>query len=132
MTPEQIALAQRCVQASAWRWLPGMRASAGGFYRIVKVMPPGTTVAIPDDTDDDNYACEIDLAQALPDLNDAATRGCLLDLIRQHWHTDLAPCCIGTPLWKWCGIIHTALLDLMTDTEIELLVLTLCRARDNA
>ena len=65
MTDEMIALARRAVACRGWRWLPGMKLTAG--LRITESLIP--------------FTFSVDL----PDLTDPATLGCLLALVREAW-----------------------------------------------
>jgi hypothetical protein len=59
------ALARRAVACRGWRWLPGMKLTAG--LRISESLVPFT------------YPVD------LPDFDDPATLGCLLALVREAW-----------------------------------------------
>jgi hypothetical protein len=69
-------LARRAVAAPGWRWLPGMLTSTG--LRVLRVDDDGYTVGYKESM---GYIWTLG-NDALPDLTDAATRGCLLELIR--------------------------------------------------
>ena len=75
MTEEQIALARRAVACKGWRWMPGMLASG---FRVCRVDPHGYRFG----WSDSSYAYRIS-DDVLPDLDDPATRGCLLALVRE-------------------------------------------------
>jgi hypothetical protein len=69
MTPEVETLARRAVACPRWRWLPGMRYRVGSIVgRLTDNQCKGKLQLVPD---------------ALPDLNDPATRGCVLELVRE-------------------------------------------------
>ncbi|MBM4346457.1 MAG: hypothetical protein FJ100_24030 [Deltaproteobacteria bacterium] len=79
-------LARRAVACTHWRWLPGTaayRLEGRKQYRLVRdsVWCAGDGA--------DPYTCA--LADMLPDLDDAATRGCLLELVRRAWGDHAAP-----------------------------------------
>lgn len=87
MSPEHHAreeLARRALATSRWQWLPGMLALVGqdrDLWRIGNVEPPSLRFG-PD---------------ARPVLSDAATRGCLLHLVRGAF-PDCSTCKDG-PGW---------------------------------
>lgn len=66
---------RRAVACKHWRWLPGMLAivpaahdgATGYVYRLTEASGP------------------VNSARAYPDVTDAATRGCILELVRQAW-----------------------------------------------
>lgn len=66
MTEEQIALAKRAVASKGWKWMPGMLTT--GKRRIF-----------------DNGERSLPPLNAIPDLTDPATLGCLLALVREAW-----------------------------------------------
>jgi len=79
VTEEQIALARRAVACKGWRWMPGMADHFG--RRVMQVYP-----------DELGFRwshllknCVVRDADALPDLTDPATLGCLLALVREAW-----------------------------------------------
>lgn len=63
MTDEMIALARRAVACPKWKWMPGMKLTAG--LRLSESLIP--------------FTFSVDL----PDLTDPATLGCLLALVRE-------------------------------------------------
>lgn len=86
-------LARRAVACRGWRWLPGMLTSGG--LRVTDThrdgLPCAWTFA-----DGEHFAktfnnCGIDEYREgfwnlqLPDFRDPATRGCLLQLVREAW-----------------------------------------------
>lgn len=84
MTPEMIDLAHRAVACKGWRWMPGMLDLFG--RRVMCVWPDDLGIKwshIPDN-------CVVRDADALPDLTDPATLGCLLALVREAWSAPRA------------------------------------------
>jgi hypothetical protein len=81
MTERQTELARRAVAAKGWRWLPGMLESKG--LRILRVAPDGYAFAW---NQKYHHGWTIG-SEALPDLGDAATRGCVLELVRMAWES---------------------------------------------
>jgi hypothetical protein len=70
MTADQIDFARRAVACQRWRWVPGMRWWTDDDHGRLDDFQP-EYMARPTD--------------ALPDLSDAATLGCLLALVREAW-----------------------------------------------
>ena len=67
-------LSRRAVACRGWRWMPGMRVFAESLgCDDNTIIPDGYT----------GNAAE--LAQLRPDFRDPATRGCLLQLVREAW-----------------------------------------------
>lgn len=73
MTDEMIALARRAVACKGWKWMPGMRWTDDDDRGRLDDYQPEYMGRPPD---------------ALPDLTDAATLGCLLALVREAWGGD--------------------------------------------
>jgi hypothetical protein len=89
MTDEQIALARRAVACKGWKWMPGMRAVGrrnlpAAWFRVEEVLSSLTG----------------EWANALPDLTDPATLGCLLALVREAWG-DPFLCAVGDRETGW-------------------------------
>ena len=94
MTEEQTALARRTVACKGFRWLPGMLDPFG--RRVMCVWPDDLGIKwshIPEN-------CVVRDADALPDLSDAATLGCLLALVREAWNDQRAYMRAGFG-WEW-------------------------------
>ena len=87
MTEAQTALARRAVACQAFRWLPGMRTTDA--MRVVhdETAFPGRPCAIREGGWVDTSPPR-PLGDALPDLEDPATLGCLLALVREVWGQD--------------------------------------------
>ena len=79
-------LPQRVIKCKHWRWMPGMlvRYSDGkSWYRLTEIDSYGirpTNYKPPNPRD------------AWPDLNDPATIGCLLALVRDSWQGQFTVC----------------------------------------
>lgn len=67
MSPELIELPRRAVACKGWRWMPGMRLQNGYMLK------------------DEDFPTLGDEYGWLPDLEDPATMGCLLALVREAW-----------------------------------------------
>jgi hypothetical protein len=73
MTADMLDLSRRAVACKGWRWMPGMRWwTEDDRGRLDDFQPE--YMGRPHD--------------ALPDLTDAATLGCLLALVREAWGQD--------------------------------------------
>ena len=79
MTDEMLALARRAVACKGWRWMPGMLTDEG--RRVMRVWPDDLGIKWSHLLDNR----VVRDADALPDLTDAATIGCLLALVREAW-----------------------------------------------
>ena len=79
MTNEQQNLAERLVACKGWRWMPGMLTDEG--RRVMHVWPDDLGIKWSHLLDDR----VVRDADAIPDLTDAATLGCLLALVREAW-----------------------------------------------
>ena len=73
MSPEMEALARRAVATKHWRWLPGMLVHSTWYSESFRL-----------DCDIADHEAEGRLTnEAIPDLTDPATLGCLLHLWRE-------------------------------------------------
>ena len=77
MTIQQIALASRAVACRGWRWMPGMLTTDG--FRICRVDADGYKFGY---LTEYSYAHTVE-GDVLPDLQDHATLGCVLALVRE-------------------------------------------------
>ena len=95
MTDEQLALARRAVACRKWwAWMPGM---------LDAVL--GRVIAVHDDEivfHDYRVADFFKIQPDSPDLTDPATRGCLLELVRQAWGDPTASVWYDDAQWG-CG-----------------------------
>ena len=87
MNEEMIALAQRLIDCSRFRWMPGMRSVA---YRQAPLEPVVNRIG------------DLKLRPypgSLPDLSDPATLGCLASLVREAW-SGLVVISLGAGWWS--------------------------------
>ena len=77
-------ISERLIACKGFRWMPGMRTL--GEWRIINVDADGVEVVT--DLGEVVLFHSGDMphiASSLPDLNDPATLGCLLQLVREAW-----------------------------------------------
>lgn len=90
--------AQGIVRCPGWRWLPGMLPI--GFDRIYQIDDEGwANMCSATGRKYERLACDDSLG--VPDFEDPATIGCLLQLVRDAWG-DWSVCAIphpADPLW---------------------------------
>lgn len=98
-------LARRAVACKAWRWMPGMRDCWGA--RVLDIGPSGLV----DVTGPRLHGLVLASMLEAPDLEDPATLGCLLALVREAWGIDVdsplrllvsdygSGCCIEVGAW---------------------------------
>lgn len=88
MNEVQQQLARRLVEHPAWRWMPGMRAVSdrgeSGFARHIETISAQSAPWY--------QWNDIWLDDAVPDLTDPATVGCMLALAREAWGDPYAAC----------------------------------------
>ncbi len=102
MTPDLTDLARRAVVCKGWRWLPGMRTADAMRVIHDETLFPGRPCAIREGSWIDT-APPRPLRDALPDLTDPATLGCIFALVREAWgkpHMSLE-CRLVTHYGKW-------------------------------
>jgi len=84
MSTEQLEdfeqLARRAVACKHWRWMPGMVTETG--IRVLRRDDDGYTIGYGPRT---SYCIMEVTSDAIPDLSDPATLGCLLALVREAW-----------------------------------------------
>ena len=118
MTEAQTALARRAVACPKWRWLPGMLVRCGDWLPVRMVSVDAARAALLSEN-------------AIPDLTDPGTLGCLLALVREAWG-DSCACVLpidygpGGVLWV-CRLTASghSLRDRYWTTEAEALVAAL-------
>ena len=94
MTDNMIELGKRAVACPKWRLMPGMLTDEG--RRVMQVWPDDLGIKWSHLLDNR----VVRDADALPDLTDAATVGCLLALVRAAWG-DPYLCAVGDPDTRW-------------------------------
>ena len=101
MTDEMIALSRRAVACRGWRWMPGVQAiTPDGLF--------GHRVT--------EHALVID-HDMLPDLQDPATLGCLLALVREAWRCPTVYVRQSTTRRVSDGVLAWEVCDLWLDAQ---------------
>jgi hypothetical protein len=101
----KIKLARRAVACKGWRWMPGMRS--GESWRVCSV---GDCLVLFDERGGGDFFSAS--AGHLPDLDDPATLGCLLALVRVA--------CPGFHIDLWCDTdLAEALVAALEDTPVS-------------
>lgn len=82
-----LSLARRATACRAWRWTPGMRVldGVGGAARIIVERDDGSGALGIEEHVGGPVPLDAAKGRALPDLDDPATLGCLLALVREAW-----------------------------------------------
>jgi len=99
MTEEQIALARRAVACKGWRWMPGMRY--GSVDVIEGTASPWSFNGYERVGEHVDMVAYTDWVPCLPDLEDSATLGCLLALVREALDTPRAHVLYVAGLHRW-------------------------------
>lgn len=102
-----IELGRRAVRCMRWRWMPGM---------LWLVLPDGESDCGRKRDDYDQVP-----AKAIPDLEDPATKGCVLELVRQTWFDPFmtAVCSLNDGLVRWRFDSHDCPVGDLYDFESE-------------
>ncbi len=89
-----IGTAKRLVECRYFRWLPGMRDLGGNFYLGQRAnAPEGVHMWAGFDRGSWEWN---ETEFGLPDLEDPATLGCVLALVRNAWKDDGIACVTGS------------------------------------
>lgn len=108
---DYIELGKRLRACKHWRWTSGMRAKGsrnlpGASFRVVQ----------------DRKVFIGEWSEAIPDLSDPATRGCVLQLIREAWGDPVfsVSYAFRDSGWKWFSQLQDC--PVLFDSEEETLI----------
>jgi hypothetical protein len=129
-------LARRATVCKGWRWLPGMLVAETDGMRPARLVGLWEEGVCPDTPGGPAWAhwgisaSQEDLSGFLPDLDDPATRGCILELAREaHGDPFL---CVGVcwpvdddgPVWAaWDGVERKIVPSAASEKEALVLAL---------
>lgn len=89
---DSLDLSRRAV-AAGWKWDDGCRETTGVLPRVGEHYQESSHIA---------DAADYRRGHSLPDFNDAATRGVLLEQVRERWDDEhLCPAWTGTNVYGW-------------------------------
>jgi hypothetical protein len=77
MTPELVEVSKRIIRLNSWEWLPGMLGVRDSSPENDDYLKPEIRIRGLDDIE------VVQVFGSIPDLTDAATLGCLLELVRR-------------------------------------------------
>jgi hypothetical protein len=120
-------LAKRAVACSAWRWLPGMWIvdEVGGRGVVLDIVTQGGQPCVKFQNPAHTRQGQAPAAWCVPDLNDPATLGCLLALVREAWDDPFALVDYDRCNWGLFTRKHDCVWVCTADTEAEALVAAL-------
>jgi hypothetical protein len=123
MTPDKISVARRAVACKGWRWMPGMLMREAGDdvgQRIVSTDHRQSWLFTEHGEDRSS-----DDPGIWPDLDDPATIGCLLALVREAWEDSHVDLMWGGTMWV-CTVRRDGRKEMFSGTtEAEALVAAL-------
>lgn len=90
MTDYLCKLGRRVISCKGWRWMPGMAAVPYGCNVVASDFTYADFIRLPHWRFDDVLS-----GSWVPDLEDPATLGCVLDLVREAWWCDGMHTCRG-------------------------------------
>lgn len=133
MNEEMIDLSRRVILCTNWRWMPGMRTADAMRVIHDETLFPGRPCAIREGSWIDT-APPRPLRDALPDLTDGATLGCLLQIVRDAYGDPEAHLVLGGGGWVLMSgesrVANVVYSKKASNTESEALVAALEAANE--
>jgi hypothetical protein len=115
-------LARRAVACKGWRWMPGMRLTSGEVVTSVEYGATGQLLGL---HLHGRWVAGRKASGYLPDLDDPATVGCLLALVREAWGDPTLHVWYSRQLGLWIVSVNGQEIGVQEDTEAEVLVAAL-------
>lgn len=126
MNTDLETLGKRAVACTRWRWMPGMKTICG--IRVTDGSKDWLSGHLPGPTTKGGGWVDTKSEGYLPDLSDAATVGCIVDLVRSAFRKPNL-CCYSLPI-KGMWYLDLDNRSFSANTEVHTLINALEAAYD--